>query len=127
MNKTVKTTLTIQLIAIAIAIAIAALFSVKAAYSALIGGAINFISTTFFATRMFAAGPGSSADSMLHSLVVAELVKIALTVVLFSLVLLYVDVSFPPLFTTYAVTMLAYWLVLPLTTTQASNGIPTHE
>lgn len=118
MNKIVKTILLIQLGVIALA-ALIALGSAgfKAAYSAMIGGGINLLATGYAAVRMFTAKPGSSGGQMLRSLIVAEITKIALTIILFTVVLLYLDVSYAPLFLTYAVTMLAFWLVLPLTAT----------
>ena len=84
----------------------------KAAYSALLGGGINIIATLFFARRMFAAKPGTDARTMARALYIGEVLKILLTVVLFSVVLIGFDVVFAPLILTYAATMLAFWLAL---------------
>ena len=84
----------------------------KAAYSALIGGGINILATTVFALRVFSIKPGAPAKRMARAFYVGEAIKLLVTVGLFLAVLLWLDVSLLPLFLTYAITMLAFWLVL---------------
>ena len=88
----------------------------KAAYSALTGGGINILATAVFAARVFAVKPGASARQMARAFYIGEVIKFLVTVGLFVVVLVWMDVSFLPLFVTYAITMLAFWLVLLITT-----------
>lgn len=88
-------------------------FDVRAAYSAAIGGGISIITTAYFASRVFSVGPGSTAAQVARKFFIGEVVKIALTVILFIIALKGLNVSFLPLFLTYMATLLAYWLVLP--------------
>jgi ATP synthase protein I len=112
-KRTTQKILTIQL-ALTLSAAIVSLFlaDVKAGYSALIGGGINTLATAYFAYRVFSAGPGSTARQIAQAFYWGEIVKIALTALLFTGVLLWLDVAFLPLFLTYTVTMLAFWLGL---------------
>ena len=98
-----------------IAIAALALADVRAAYSAMIGGGINMLATGYFARRVFSAGPGSSAKIIARTFYWGEVVKIILTVILFTGVLLWLDLAYLPLFLAYALTMLAFWLALLFT------------
>lgn len=86
----------------------------RATWSALLGGGINMTTTLAFAWRVFTAGPGSTARQITRAFYVGEVIKLLLTVVLFTAVLLWLNVSLLPLFLTYAATMLAFWLVLLL-------------
>ena len=112
-KKTVLHVLAIQL-AFTLGAAIISLMiaDFKASYSAVIGGAINIIATAYFAYRIFSAGPGSTARQIARTFYWGEVIKILLTGFLFAGALLWLDVTFLPLFLTYAVTMLAFWLVL---------------
>lgn len=115
-NKTARKIILIQMLVTAVAVVISlAIIDLKAGYSAFVGGGISIISTLYFAHKVFSAGPGSSAQQVAKVFYIAELVKILLTGLLFVIALLWLDLSFLPLFLTYAVTLLAYWLVLPLT------------
>lgn len=113
---TVTRVLAIQAaLTLCIATAALALAGTKAGYSALIGGGINFLTTAYFARRVFTAGPGSTAKRMVRAFYVGEVIKIVLTVALFTVVFLWLDVAFLPLFLAYVVTMLAFWIALPFT------------
>lgn len=104
----------IQLLITLFAVAVALVFfGVRSAYSAGIGGGISIIATAYFASKVFSAGPGSSAAQIARKFFIGEVVKLALTVILFIIALTWLDVSFLPLFLTYMITLLAYWLVLP--------------
>lgn len=115
-NKATRLLLLSQ-IAVTILAGLAALFSTggKAAISAAVGGGISILVTAVVAKRVFAGGAGVSAKQVLRGLIVGEAIKIGLTVFLFSIVIVWMDVMFLPLFLTYAATLLAYWLVLPFT------------
>lgn len=111
-----QTVMAIQMIVLITAVLLSLAFSgLKAAYSSGIGGAIGVVSTGYFAYRvLILAGPGSTANQIARAFYVAEVIKIILTGALFTVVLLWLDVSHLPLFLTYAVTMMAHWLALPL-------------
>jgi ATP synthase protein I len=91
------------------------LADIKAGYSAVIGGGINILATAYFANKVFSAGPGSTARQIARAFYWGEVVKILLTGILFTGVLLWLDVAFLPLFLTYAITMMAFWLALVFT------------
>ncbi|NJN45281.1 MAG: F0F1 ATP synthase assembly protein I [Candidatus Competibacteraceae bacterium] len=91
------------------------LADLKAVYSAGLGGGISVIVTVYFAVQVFSGGGDFSAVRIATRFYVGEVIKIALTAVLFGITIIWLDVSFLPLFLTYAATLLAYWLVLPFT------------
>lgn len=104
----------IQLLITLFAVAVTLIFSdARSAYSAAIGGGISIITTAYFASKIFSAGPGSPAAQIARKFFVGEVVKLALTVILFVIALQWLNVAFLPLFLTYMATLLAYWLVLP--------------
>ena len=112
----VRKIISIQLIITLLAIIACFFFAdVKAAYSAGVGGGISVIVTTYFASHVFSVGVGVPAAKIAKAFYIGEAVKIALTAILFMISILWLDVSFLPLFLTYAVTLLAYWLALPFT------------
>jgi len=115
-KRTMRTVIVIQLIVLTTAVLLSLAFSgFKAAYSSGVGGLIGVVSTGYFAYRvLILAGPGSTANQIARAFYVAEVIKIVLTGALFTVVLLWLDVSYLPLFLTYAATMMAYWLALPL-------------
>lgn len=90
-------------------------FNWRAAYSAVIGGGISIIATLYFAQRVFSLQPGVAAAKIARRFYIGEAIKLMLTAALFVAAIKLSDVSFPPLFLTYAATLLAYWLVLLFT------------
>ena len=115
-TRTVLKILAIQLAITLVAASVAMiLVSFKGAYSALIGGGINILATAYFAVKVFSAKPGSPAKQIARAFYWGEVVKLLLTSALFAIALLWLNVEFLPLFITYAVTMLAFWLALPFT------------
>lgn len=114
-KRTIKNIITIQFIVTLLAITLSLiLVDMKAAYSAGVGGGISIIVTLYFANKVFSAGVGSPAASVARMFYIGEVIKIALTVILFSVAILWLNVSFLPLFFTYVATLLAFWLVLLL-------------
>lgn len=111
-TKIVAVQLLITLLAVAACFALA---NVSAAYSAAVGGGISVIVTASFAVQVFAGSANISAAKITRRFYVGEAIKIALTAVLFFIAITGLQVSFLPLFLTYAATLLAYWLVLPFT------------
>jgi ATP synthase protein I len=96
-------------------------FDFKAVCSALVGGGISILATALFSYAVFSPKPGAPARHIAKAFYIAEIMKILLTGVLFAAVLLWLDVSFIFLFLTYGVTLLAYWLALPLTLADSSR------
>ncbi|MDX1653759.1 MAG: ATP synthase subunit I [Candidatus Competibacteraceae bacterium] len=113
-GKTVRKIITIQtIVTLLVAIVSFVIADAKAAYSAGIGGGISIVTTAYFAAQVFSARRGAQARKVAQMLFLGEVVKIALTVALFALVLAWLDVSFLPLLLTYTASLFAYWLVLP--------------
>lgn len=84
----------------------------RAAWSALIGGAIGFSAAYVYARRMFATH-GEEPEELAKAQYRAEFYKLALTIVLFiATFMLYKDIAALPLFLTYAATLLVYWAAL---------------
>jgi ATP synthase protein I len=114
-----KATLKIVSIQITITLLIAtacfAFFNAKAAYSAVVGGGISIIATLYFARQVFSLGVGAPATKIARRFYVGEAVKLLLTAALFGIAIAWLNVSFFPLFLTYAATLLAYWLALLFT------------
>ncbi len=108
--------LLVQLVITCLATSVCLLLpSLKGAYSAAIGGGISIIVTLYFAAQVFSKANGYSANKIARSFYLGEAIKIVLTIILFSVAILWLNVSFLPLFLTYAATLMAYWLVLPFT------------
>lgn len=84
----------------------------RAAWSALIGGAIGFSTAYVYVRRMFAsrdADPGALVKAQYR----AEFFKLAFTVLLFGATfVLFREVAALPLFLTYAATLMVYWAAL---------------
>ncbi|MBA2410588.1 MAG: ATP synthase subunit I [Gammaproteobacteria bacterium] len=83
-----------------------------AAWSAFAGGGISLATTFFFKWRVFAGSEGRSAQAIVNRFYAGEVQKICLTVVLFLIVIIGLRVSFLPMFVTYIVTLVAFWIVL---------------
>ena len=91
------------------------LSDVHAAYSAVVGGGISTIVTLYFASKVFSARIGSPAAKIARAFYIGEVVKLLLTILLFSIALLWLHVSPLPLLLAYMAALLAYWLALPFT------------
>jgi len=81
-----------------------------AAGSALVGGGINTLANLYLARRLF--GGDMSPRAILRNLYLGEFAKIALTVALFVIAIMTLELEFLPLFVTYAATLLAFWIAL---------------
>lgn len=113
-DKTIRKILTIQLIFTGLASAASLFVDVKTSWSAAVGGGIGIVTTACFAFWVFSGGIGAPAKKIVRRFYVGEVVKLVLTGVLFGVAIIWLDVSFLPLLLTYTATLLAYWLVLPL-------------
>jgi ATP synthase protein I len=84
-----------------------------AGYSALVGGLISAVSSLYFALHVFGVR-ASAARAALRSFYTAEVVKMAITVLLFVAAVVWLKVDFLPLIVAYALTLLVYWFALLL-------------
>ena len=111
-------------VAVSVAISLACLvfYGVNAALSAFLGGAIGFLGSLAYAWKI--AGPrargngdadGGRADprALMRAHLVGEALKLALTVILFVVVLaFYKGVATLPLLLTFIATLVVYWVAL---------------
>ncbi|WP_240481067.1 ATP synthase subunit I [Ectothiorhodospira sp. BSL-9] len=84
----------------------------ETAWAALVGGLISFISTAYFAFRVFSGRRGRPAKTIVRSFYVGETQKIFLTVALFVVAIVWLEVEFLPMFLTYMAGLMAFWLAL---------------
>lgn len=83
----------------------------RAALSALLGGGIATLGSLVMAALVF-GGATLSAPRVLGTFYVGEAVKVLLVIVLFTLVLKWVNVAPLAMFIAFAVTFLVYWIAL---------------
>jgi len=81
------------------------------ARSALVGGLISAAGSLLFA-RWLAKAAGGSPRAFARAFYVGEGLKIVLTVALFWVAIALLEANLAPLFITYAVTLMVYWLAL---------------
>ena len=84
----------------------------RAALSALVGGGIATLGSLAMAGLVFGGGRGMDAQRVLGTFYLGEAVKVALVIVLFVLVLKWMDVQPLAMFVAFAATFLVYWIAL---------------
>lgn len=84
----------------------------RAALSALLGGGIATLGSLVMAGLVFGGGKARDAQRVLGTFYVGEAVKVALVIVLFVLVLKWVNVAPLAMFVAFAATFLVYWIAL---------------
>lgn len=85
----------------------------SAALSALIGGTICWVPSGAFALYLGSRGPGARGQGSVGAWMVAEGVKLGVTIALFIAVAVYFrDVRWLPLLVTYVLALKTYWLAL---------------
>jgi ATP synthase protein I len=112
--KTVNRIIGAQIAVTLAAAALALLLSenIHAAYSALIGGSIGFLTAWVYARKAFGAGSDEPKE-LVKAHYRAEVLKLAFTVVLFAAAFgLYAEVATLPLLLTYIATLAVYWVAL---------------
>lgn len=112
--KTIRRILAAQIAVTLVAVALVVLTGGDghAAWSALIGGAIGFITAYVYVRRMFVSRDRSPGE-LVKAQYRAEFFKLAFTVLLFGATfVLFSDVAALPLFLTYAATLMVYWAAL---------------
>jgi ATP synthase protein I len=94
------------------ALACWALGGAHAAFSAALGGAIGTIASLGMALLAFSGKSTPSAARILGTFYAGEVVKVALAIVSFVLVLKLTGASPGPMFAAYIATFIVYWIVL---------------
>ncbi len=84
----------------------------RSGLSALLGGGIGTLASLYMAISFFRLGPGADPARILRRVYRGEAAKLAITAVLFALVLVSMDVDFGPMIGAYGATFLAYWIAL---------------
>ena len=84
----------------------------RSALSALAGGGIGTLASLYMALSFFRLGPGADPPRILRRIYRGEALKLGITVVLFALVLVSMDVEFGPMIGAYGATFVAYWIAL---------------
>jgi ATP synthase protein I len=97
--------------ALVVAAAIGGLWGARAGYSALVGGLISTVTSLYFALHVFGVR-ASAARVVVRSFYTAEVVKMAITALLFLAAVVWLKVDFLPLIVAYALTLLVYWFAL---------------
>lgn len=119
MGTGLRTTLIIvgaQLVATALCAGVSAVLGGgHAAWSAGVGGVISILATIYFALRALGPGGGRPVRTLVRRFYAAEAQKLLLTAVLFYVAIRWLEVAFLPMISAFAVTLLVYWLVLPVT------------
>jgi ATP synthase protein I len=83
-----------------------------AGLSALAGGGISAAASAVLAVIGFASAAGAEAERVARAFYVGEAAKLAVTVVLFVVVFVTMQVSFAALFGAYIATLFVYWIAL---------------
>ena len=101
------------LVSVLIAAPLLAFSGALAAGSSLAGGAIGFVTSWAYIRRMVAPSVGRDPGILLRNHVLAECLKLGLTVVLFAAVfILFKGVAVLPLLLTFMATLAMYWVAL---------------
>lgn len=82
------------------------------AYSAVVGGLICVIPGAYLAAQVFRGGRNRTPVRLLRSFYLNEAVKIALTVAMFAVAILHLDLNLLVMFLAYVATTMVYWLAL---------------
>jgi len=83
-----------------------------AGLSALVGGGISVLASAALAVFGFGAPAGATAERVARMFYVGEAAKLGVTVTLFVVVFLTMQVSFAALFGAYIATLFVYWIAL---------------
>ncbi len=80
--------------------------------SALLGGGIGIVAGLYQALRMFRVDAAVDPDAFYRGVWLSEMVKIVLTVALFTLAIKTLSPRFVPMIGAYAATFIVYWVAL---------------
>lgn len=96
-------------VAVSVSIFFFAVWGVQFGYSALAGGSIAVLPNFVFATLVFSHMGASSSVKVLKAFYWGEAVKLLLTIAMFSLVFIKLEVEFMPLFVCYVSGLIVHW------------------
>ena len=101
------------LVTVLVSLALLVFSGAAAAGSAFIGGSIGFVTGWAYVKKMAAPSAGSDPRRLLLNHAVAECLKLALTVILFAAVFIFLKgVAVLPLLLTFMATLAVYWVAL---------------
>lgn len=100
------------LLTLAVAGLLLAVGTAKLAYSALAGGLISVVSGFYLAAKLFSFDQGVAPERILRAFFVGEAVKVAITVVMFTVIIVALDTEILIVVLTYIATLLVYWFAL---------------
>ena len=118
----IKRLLIVQLaIGITIPVAVLIVFDMHAALSALLGSLVAFLPSLLFAEKLFRHQGARAAKQIVKNFYAGEFIKIASTMLLFSLVFLFCEVVPLAFFLTYIAMLMTHWFA-PLIIDNKQNG-----
>ena len=104
-----KLVMTQAAVAGSVSIVFFAVWGVQFGYSALAGGSIAVLPNFVFATLAFSHMGASSSAKVIKTFYWGEAVKLLLTIAMFSLVFIKLEVEFMPLFVCYVSGLIVHW------------------
>ncbi len=117
--KLVKRVLQLQMLTIVLVAGIAwAAGGSQSAVSALLGGLVGFLPNLVFAFLFGRRDPGRTANQVVKAFYLGEVVKLALTALLFVIVFHLPGISGLPVFIAFAAVMAVFWFSLLLSNYQ---------
>lgn len=106
----VRRLLVLQVIVTAILSGLFLFDSQRAAFSAFLGCLVCLLPSQYFAAKVFKHTGAQAAKKIMKAFYLGEALKIALTIALFALVFLYVDIAPGPFFTGFIGLQLLFWV-----------------
>lgn len=84
----------------------------RSAGSALAGGGVCVIASAYMARRMFKVPAQAPAAMVVRAFYIGEVAKIGISVALFALAIIYIDLNIPAFLLTYIAALSTYWFAL---------------
>ncbi len=94
---------------VAFAVFCALFFGAQAASSALLGGVVCIVPNAFFAGKLFKYQGARSAKQIVNSFYKGEALKIALSIILFTLVFVWIKITPLAFFLSYIIILMTHW------------------
>lgn len=82
----------------------------QAAYSALLGSLICFISSQYFAAQLFKSSSAQAAKTIVKTFYRAEAVKLLLLALMFAIVFIFININALVFFISFMAVQASYWL-----------------
>ncbi|MGI9333843.1 MAG: ATP synthase subunit I [Gammaproteobacteria bacterium] len=84
----------------------------RASSSALLGGGVCVIASAYMARKLFKVPAHAPPAAVVRAFYIGEVAKIGISVVLFALSMIYIDLNIPVFFLTYIAALSTYWFAL---------------